>query len=204
MKADDLKSLIQDFTKQAQLNGIRPTSGSFYDICKDFNYELYAKDSKLLKTDKFAEVTEKLLFLSCVLLLDNTEYIQKKISIYDFALLYCGANDILLNEEFGETETKEVSLFGVDLESLGDDYYIIFNKLYELQPPSFHFYWMLKHFIGNGCIRYGNSFLVCENFYGMDKISEAIQSRISFTEELEDYLFKIDSDLDDFESFELD
>lgn len=183
----DFKALISDFTKEAQIAGFYPKTSTYRELCGSFDYDFFAKESKILKTDATAIALYKMVFLSSVLLLEGDDFGNNH-NFTDFGIKYCGANDIMLNELFGEFKKVPLDIKESQLTYLEEGFYTLFGNIYEHFPTGFHTNWILSHFESKGCIKYGDSYLVEDGFFGLDIMGETLRRLICITPALDEYL----------------
>ena len=192
MTADFLKNFIKELTTEAQLQGFKPTKKSFYDICGFYDYDFFAKNVKMLKTDKFAQITYKLMFLSDLFYIkEETRFYHPKEKLFDdFVLDFVGADKTLLNEEFGPFTNEIVEVDFIEELDSTNGYYYLFDRIYSLEPKNFYMYWALSHFICKSCIKFDDTFLVEVGFAGDEMISYALEKRIAYTQDMMDHITK--------------
>lgn len=197
----DFKELISDFTKQAQIAGFRPKTTTYQELCRSFDYDLFASNSKILKSDATAIALYKMIFLSSVLLIAGDDFGDNH-NFVNFGIKYCGANDIMLNELFGEFEKVQINIKESQLTRIDEEFYALFGDIYEHFPCGFHTNWLLSHFESKGCIKYKDSYLVEDGFFGLDIMAETLRRIFCITQELDEYLryrAGYDYDLNEFE-----
>lgn len=189
LTSQELKKFVSKYTKDAIKAGFKPSKSNFYEIQRDFDYDLFSENVHIMRNGKYPEIVYYLLLLSCIFLNRGITYRNaNKKNFFEYTLEYVNANEILLNEEFGEFQKEVLDLHEITFDDIGDGYFELFGRVYAIERESFVEYWIYNHFLCEGCIPIGNTFLVDLNFGLSVGIIDSLDASVALTEAFLDYL----------------
>lgn len=195
LESKELKKFISKYIREAVTAGFKPSSLNFYEIQQDFDYDLFSRNVHIMRNGKYGEILYHLLLLSCIFLNKGISYRNpNKKSFFDWTLEYVKASDLILNEEFGEFKKEVIDLREIVFDDIGDGYFEIFGRIYTLEMESFVEYWIYNHFLCEGCIPIGNTFLMDIDFDIAFKVLDSLERTVGLTEEFSKYLVKLHND----------